>query len=85
MGLKAHVGNVFSSDTFYNDEDSNSENKSSRFIWAKMGVLAVEMESAALYMNAARAESAPFRLTVSDSLITGESLSSNERQALSQI
>ena len=82
MGLKAHVGNVFSSDTFYNDEDSNSENKSSRFIWAKMGVLAVEMESAALYMNAARAgKRALSVLTVSDSLITGESLSSNERQS----
>jgi len=82
MGLKAHVGNVFSSDTFYNDEDSNSENKSSRFLWAKMGVLAVEMESAALYMNAARAgKRALSVLTVSDSLITGESLSSNERQS----
>ena len=82
MGLKAHVGNVFSSDTFYNDEDSNSENKSSRFIWAKMGVLAVEMESAALYMNAARAgKRALSVLTVSDSLITGESLSSNERKS----
>ncbi|HOD03184.1 MAG TPA: purine-nucleoside phosphorylase, partial [Clostridiales bacterium] len=62
--------------------DSNSENKSSRFLWAKMGVLAVEMESAALYMNAARAgKRALSVLTVSDSLITGESLSSNERQS----
>jgi len=47
MNIEPIVGNLFSSDTFYDDADI-SEN------WAKMGVLAVEMEAAALYMNAAR-------------------------------
>lgn len=47
-GVNYKVGNLFSSDTFYDDAASLSD-------WRKMGVLAVEMESAALYMNAARA------------------------------
>ena len=45
---KVVVGNVLSSDTFYNDDDDAS------FSWKKMGVVCVEMEAAALYMNAAR-------------------------------
>ncbi|MBQ2811839.1 MAG: purine-nucleoside phosphorylase, partial [Clostridia bacterium] len=50
-------------------------------LWAKMGVLAVEMESAALYMNAARAgKNALGIFTVSDHLITGEATSAEERQ-----
>ncbi len=81
-GLKAHVGNVLSSDIFYNEEDAKPDNKGGRFLWAKMGVLAVEMESAALYMNAARAKKRALSvLTVSDSLITGEALSAKERQS----
>ena len=49
--------------------------------WAKMGVLAVEMEAAALYMNAARAgKNALALLTVSDHLLTGEALSAEDRQ-----
>lgn len=48
MGVDVHVGNVLSSDYFYDESNSSME-------WKKMGVLAVEMESAALYMNAARA------------------------------
>ena len=48
---------------------------------AKMGVLAVEMEAAALYMNAARAgKNALALLTVSDHLLTGEALSAEDRQ-----
>ncbi len=47
-GVRYMVGNIFSSDMFYDDADSGMD-------WAKMGVLGVEMESAALYMNAVRA------------------------------
>ena len=49
MNLDYVVGNVYSSDTFYDDYEGSLTD------WQKMGVLAVEMESAALYMNAARA------------------------------
>lgn len=73
--VKFHVGNILSSDVFYGDE-SDSWKK-----WAKMGVLAVEMEAAALYMNAARAgANALCILTVSDSMITHEETTSEERQ-----
>lgn len=74
-GIEVKVGNILSSDIFYGD-DTDSWKK-----WAKMGVLAVEMESAALYMNAARAGvNALCILTVSDSLVTHEATSSEERQ-----
>lgn len=74
-GIEIKVGNVLSSDTFY-DDDPDSWKK-----WAKMGVLAVEMEAAALYMNAARAgANALCILTVSDSLVTHEETSSEERE-----
>lgn len=76
MKLNYHVGNIFSSDTFYDDDSSDNEK------WRKMGVLAVEMESAALYMNAARCgKNALTILTISDSLITGEATSAEERQS----
>jgi purine-nucleoside phosphorylase len=69
------VGNILSSDIFYND-DSESWKK-----WAGMGVLAVEMEAAALYMNAARAGvDALCILTVSDSLVSHEETTAEERQ-----
>jgi purine-nucleoside phosphorylase len=75
-GVKAHVGNILSSDVFYGD-DSDSWKK-----WAKMGVLAVEMEAAALYMNAARAgANALCILTVSDSLVSHEATTAEERQS----
>ena len=45
-GIPVKVGNILSSDIFYNDDDSVNEK------WRRMGVLAVEMEAAALYMNA---------------------------------
>lgn len=74
LGLTVHFGNVLSSDTFYDDSDSTLK-------WAKMGVMAVEMESAALYMNAARAgKNALCICTISDSLVTGEALPAEERQ-----
>ncbi|ERI94768.1 purine nucleoside phosphorylase [Clostridiales bacterium oral taxon 876 str. F0540] len=74
-GIEPKVGNILSSDTFY-DDDTESWKK-----WAKMGVLAVEMEAAALYMNAARAGvNALCILTISDSLVTHEATTAEERQ-----
>lgn len=73
-GLSFHVGGVLSSDVFYGDVRKSSD-------WAKMGVLAVEMETAALYMNAARlSKKALTVLTVSDSLVTGEETTPDERE-----
>lgn len=75
LNINTQVGNILSSDTFYSD--NIDENK----VWKKMGVLAVEMEAAALYMNAARAnKKALCILTISDHLFTGESLSALDRQ-----
>lgn len=74
LGINYHVGNVLSTDVFYSELDTVS-------LWGKMGVLAVEMEAAALYMNAARLNKKALAiLTVSDHLITGESLNSDERE-----
>ena len=82
MELNYHVGNILSSDVFYGDEDELPEAAKAVSSWSKMGVLAVEMEAAALYMNAARTgKNALAICTVSDHLITGESLSSDERQS----
>ena len=54
---------------------------SSTFAWSKMGIMAVEMETAALYMNAARyGKNALTICTISDHLITGEKTSAEERQ-----
>ena len=65
-GVNYRVGNIYSSDVFYNDSHSGME-------WAKMGVLGVEMESAALYCNAARAgKKALCICSVSDSFIYPE-------------
>ena len=55
MKLPFVVGNIVSSDTFYNDNENLPEGLTSADLWRKMGVLGVEMESAALYCNAARA------------------------------
>lgn len=75
LGLNAVVGNLLCSDTFYDD------NTDALNTWKKMGVLAIEMESAALYMNAARlGKKAVTICTVSDAPLRGESLSSEERQ-----
>lgn len=75
LELPFHVGNLLSSDTFYNDFSEDT------LQWSKMKVLAVEMEAAALYMNAARSgKNALAICTISDSLLTGESLPALERQ-----
>ena len=74
MGLDYEVGTVLSSDTFYNDSMNTMD-------WQKMGVLAIEMEAAALYLNAARAgKNALCICTISDSLVTGEALDAEQRQ-----
>jgi len=81
MGLTYHVGNLLSSDVFYNDMAGVPMEVSPAAQWGKMGVLAIEMEAAALYMNAARAGKRALAIcTVSDHVITGESLPAQERQ-----
>lgn len=73
--LNIKVGNIVSSDIFYND--SNEVNDK----WKRMNVLAVDMEAAALYMNAARCnKKALCILTISDHLYKNKSLSAAERQ-----
>lgn len=73
-GLNLKVGNIFTADMFYSDEAQNEK-------LAKYGVLAVEMESAALYTLAAKfGRQALSVLTVSDHIITGEVTTSEERQ-----
>ena len=73
--LNYHVGALFSSDVFYNDDPNVTAG------WQKMGILAVEMEAAALYMNAARLGKRALAIcTISDSLVTGEALDSAARQ-----
>lgn len=75
MGARYKVGNIFSSDHFYEDDNSG-------MTWAKMGVLGVEMESAALYCNAARAGKRALCIcTVSDVIPTGERATLEERQS----
>lgn len=74
MGITPVVGNLYSSDAFYDDSMGLSK-------WQKMGVLAVEMEAAALYMNAARAgKNALAICTISDNPFTGEVTTAEERQ-----
>ena len=74
-GANYHVGSLFSSDCFYNDDKTVTQK------WQKMGVLAVEMEAAALYMNAARLGKRALAIcTISDSLVTGEALDADARQ-----
>ena len=81
LGLSYHAGNILSSDVFYNDTEGLPDGMKSAPAWGKMGVLAVEMEAAALYMNAARAgKSALAICTISDHLLTGEATSAEERQ-----
>jgi purine-nucleoside phosphorylase len=73
--IPVKVGNVLSTDTFYGDDPDDWK------LWAKFGVLAVEMEAAALYTLAAKYKvNALAILTVSDSLVTHEASSAEERQ-----
>lgn len=82
MSLKYHVGNVVSSDVFYGDTTGLSDSLKPVAAWSKMGVLAVEMETAALYMNAARTGKHALTVcTISDHLLTGEQTTAAERQS----
>ncbi|MCY0875006.1 MAG: purine-nucleoside phosphorylase [Firmicutes bacterium] len=73
--LSVHVGSVYTSDTFYNEDDEIGQRLT------KYGVLAVEMETTALYTLAARFQAQALAiLTVSDHLITGEQTSPEQRQ-----
>lgn len=75
MGLNTYVGTVLTTDNFYYD-DANT-----LAMWNKLGVLATEMESAALYFNAMRAKKHALCIcTISDCPLTGESCSSDERE-----
>lgn len=76
-GLPYHVGNILSSDMFYGPKKVVAGGMQ----WEDMGVLAVEMEAAALYSNAAASgANALAILTISDSLVTGERTSAKERE-----
>ena len=73
-GIRYKVGNIPSSDVFYAEDAQVAT-------WRKMGVLAVEMEAAALYLNAARAGKGALAIcTISDHLLTGEATNAEERQ-----
>ena len=74
FGYRYMVGNVLTSDTFYTEHPHNEK-------WVNMGVLAVEMEIAALYMNAARSGNRALGIcTISDHILTGEETTAEERQ-----
>ena len=75
MGIKTHVGNLHTSDLFYNTYQNALE------IWQRMGILAVEMETAGLYAIAAEEGAQALSIvTVSDHLVTGEVTSPEERE-----
>ncbi len=74
LGVKPHIGTMFSSDVFYDTTRDYDK-------WRAIGVKAVEMEAAALYMEAARAgKNALCICTISDHMVTHESCTSEERQ-----
>jgi purine-nucleoside phosphorylase len=75
LGATYHVGNLLSTDVFYGDDETANTT------WAKMGVMAVDMEGAGLYMNAARLKkNALVICTISNHIITGEETTAEERQ-----
>lgn len=75
IGAKSHVGNILSSDTFYNADSTFNER------WQRMGILGIEMESAALYLNATYANKKALGVfTVSDHILRDEATTAEERQ-----
>lgn len=73
--FEVKVGNILTSDTFYTDDSKDND------LWKRMQVLAVEMETAALYYNAARlGKKALAILTISDHLYSKKELTAQERQ-----
>ena len=80
-GATYHVGNINSSDTFYGDHELVPEGLDTLYNQKKMGVMALEMEAAALYMEAARCGKRALCIcTISDHVLTGELTTSEERQ-----
>ena len=80
-GATYHVGNINSSDVFYGDHVGVPEGLDSVYGLKKMGVMALEMEAAALYMNAARyGKRALCICTISDHILTGQETTSEARQ-----
>ncbi len=80
-GATYHVGNVNSSDVFYGDHEGVPEGLDSTYALSKMGVMALEMEAAALYMNAARyGKRALCICTISDHVLKHQETTSEERQ-----
>ena len=74
LGLAMPVGNLYSSDTFYDASGSSLK-------WAELGVMAIEMEAAALYCNAAYTKKRGLSIcSISDNIVTGEELSPEARQ-----
>lgn len=74
-GISFHAGNVLSSDEFYEDDKNSYKH------WADYGVLAVEMETSGLYTIAAKYKvDALSILTISDSLVSGDSIGAEERE-----
>jgi purine-nucleoside phosphorylase len=75
LGVNYHVGNILSSDIFYHADPNFNDG------WSKMGVLGIEMEAAALYMNAAAFGKRALAIcTVSDHILRGEALDADSRQ-----
>ena len=73
LGIEMPVGNLYSSDTFYDASASSLK-------WAEMGVLSIEMEAAALYCNAAYTKKRGLAIcSISDNIVTGEELSPEQR------
>ena len=75
LSIPFHAGNILSSDIFYDTREDTWKR------WAKMNVMAVEMEASALYMNAAYlGANALAIMTISDHFVTGEETTAEERQ-----
>ena len=75
LGVRYTIGNIYSSDIFYNADSTVTEK------WRSLDVIGVEMETAALYVNAAYAKKHALAIcTVSDHMLTGESLPADERE-----
>lgn len=75
LGATSHVGNILSSDTFYNADSTFNDQ------WQRMGILGIEMESAALYLNATYANKKALGVfTVSDHILKDEATTAEERQ-----
>ena len=81
IGATYHVGNVLSTDNFYNDDEGMPKPLETVEMWRKMGVMACEMEAAGLYATAARwGKNALCICTISDHMLTHEELPAEERQ-----